>query len=47
MEQNQEPGNIPTLIWTINPPWRQEYAMGKRQSLTNAVIKTGQYMKNT
>ena len=34
MEQNRNPGNELTIIWSINP-WqrRQEYALGKRQSL--------------
>ena len=34
MEQNREPRNEPTLIWSINlRQKRQEYTMGERQSL--------------
>ena len=34
MEQNRQPGNKPTHLWSINlQQRRQEYTMGKRQSL--------------
>ena len=40
MEQNREPRNKPTIIWSINL-WqrRQEYAVGKRQSLQQMVLE--------
>ena len=46
MEQNREPRNKPTDQWTINlPQRRQEYTMGKRQSLQQVVLeKLDSYM---
>ena len=41
MEQNREPRNKPTLLWLINlGQKRQEYTMGKRQSLKYMVWET-------
>ena len=39
MEQNREPRNKPTHLWSINlQQWRQEYTMEKRQSLQQVVL---------
>ena len=39
MEVNKEPRNKPTLLWSINfQQWVQEYTMGKRESLQQAVL---------
>ena len=43
MEQNRDPGNKHTIIWSINLQQRMQYAMRKRRvSLTNGAGKTGQ-----
>ena len=40
--QDREPRNEPTLLWLINLWLRmQEYRMGKTDSSTNSVEKTG------
>ena len=46
-EQNREPRNKPTLIWSTNlQQRRQEYTMGKRQSLQKVVLrKLDSYMQ--
>ena len=44
MEQNREPRNIPTHLWSINlQQRRQEYTTGKKNpvSLASAVGKVG------
>ena len=39
MKQNREPRNKPSHLWLINPQqMRQEYKMGKRQSLQQVVL---------
>ena len=40
MEQNKESRNKPTTVWSINlQQMRQEYTMGKRQSLQQMVLE--------
>ena len=42
MEQNREPGNKPTHLWSINlRQSRQDYTMEKRVSSANGVGKAG------
>ena len=47
IEQNRKSRNKPMIIWSINfQQKRQEYAMGKRQSLQQIVLgKLDSYMK--
>ena len=41
MEKNREPRNKPTLLWLINlGQKRQEYTVGKRQTLQKVVWET-------
>ena len=43
MEQNREPRNKPTHLWSINlQQGRQEYTMGYRVSSISGAGKTGQ-----
>ena len=48
VEQNREPRNKPRHLWSINlQQRRQEYKMGKRQSLQQVMLgKTGQPQVN-
>ena len=46
MEQNREPRNKPTYLWSINfGQSRPEYSMGKRQFLQQVVLKLDSHMQ--